>query len=353
MRYLYGYHNRAKVVRTKISAEIAIIQDGDEDVVINTTKSVRTVQKEISVVEKQEDTAEKKGEDFSATQSPELLRHLPFLRHIAQAPNQAPSLPPHYLIRHAKNRLPIPLQHPLLFSRIRLITPRLRRLQSLHQVHRNLRYKAHTKRRPQIPFFSKTKEFWEYLNTDDIPLARIEEHRHKATINAVLHGKSQRLIKELKAQPTNPVIVVTKKGDAKGRGNSLLGRIRAKAAAAEAPLSPEELIQRAAEGRYTEIQGILKGCRAKGESRGLKEIVEMVRESMKNPIGVKEAEMAVRLVREREEWCTVKEPWGKGEKRGGGVERRSGDENQEQTEKQTKKETKKQTEKYTEKQTEK
>ncbi|CCX30385.1 hypothetical protein FPQ18DRAFT_312003 [Pyronema domesticum] len=169
-------------------------------------------------------------------------------------------------------------------------------------------------------FAEKVKEFWEYLNTDEVPLARIEEHQHKATINAVLHGKSQQLIKELKAQPTKSAIVVTKKGDAKGRGNSLLERIRAKAAAAEAPPSQEELVKRAAEGRYTEVQGILKGCRAKGESRGLKEIVEMVRESVKNPIGVKEAEMAVRLVGEREEWCNVKEVGGVGAVVFGGYE---------------------------------
>jgi hypothetical protein len=163
-------------------------------------------------------------------------------------------------------------------------------------------------------FAKKVREFWEYTGSADPPQAKIEEYVHRATINTVLHGKSQRLIKELKAVPTKSVTITTaKKGETlAGRGSSLLERIRAKAAAAEKPPTPEELVQRAAEGRVPEVTEILRGYRGRGESLGLRAAVGAVRESVKNPIGVVEAEMAVRLVGERESWCCVREFGGVG-----------------------------------------
>jgi hypothetical protein len=162
-------------------------------------------------------------------------------------------------------------------------------------------------------FQRKAHEFWSHLHSEDVPLAQIAEHTHKATINKVLRGKSQLLLKELKATPTKSstfTFTAKKPGTPAARTNSLLDRIRAKAAAAEKPLSPEELVRRAAEGRLPEVTEILRSYRAKGESVGVRAAVENVRESVKNPIGVAEAEMAVRLVGEREEWCSVREVGG-------------------------------------------
>jgi hypothetical protein len=162
-------------------------------------------------------------------------------------------------------------------------------------------------------FQRKAHEFWSHLHSEDVPLAQIAEHTHKATINKVLRGKSQLLLKELKATPTKSTaftFTAKKPGTPAARTNSLLDRIRAKAAAAEKPLSPEELVRRAAEGRVREVTEILRSYRAKGESVGVRAAVENVRESVKNPIGVTEAEMAVRLVGEREEWCSVREVGG-------------------------------------------
>ncbi|KAF8252591.1 hypothetical protein K440DRAFT_657805 [Wilcoxina mikolae CBS 423.85] len=163
-------------------------------------------------------------------------------------------------------------------------------------------------------FSTKIHEFWEYTGLTEAPLAKIEEYVHRATINTVLHGKSQRLIKELKAVPKKAIPITTaKKGETiAARGSSLLERIRAKAASAEKPPTPEELVQRAAEGRVPEVTEILRGYRARGESLGLRAAVEAIRESVKNPIGVVEAEMAVRLVGERESWCSVREFGGVG-----------------------------------------
>ncbi|KAF8537248.1 hypothetical protein BDD12DRAFT_847770 [Trichophaea hybrida] len=163
-------------------------------------------------------------------------------------------------------------------------------------------------------FSTKVHEFWEYTGITEAPLAKIEDYVHRATINTVLHGKSQRLIKELKAVPKKAISITTaKKGETiAARGNSLLERIRAKAASAEKPPTPEELVQRAAEGRVPEVTEILRGYRARGESLGLRAAVEAIRESVKNPIGVVEAEMAVRLVGKRESWCSVREFGGVG-----------------------------------------
>jgi len=147
-----------------------------------------------------------------------------------------------------------------------------------------------------------------------VPQAPIQEHLHRATINTVLHGKSQRLIKELKAVPKkNTITFPTKKAAAaSARSSGLLERIRAKAAAAEKPPSPEELLQRAAEDRVGEVREVLRVCRAKGESIGLRAAVEKVRESVKNPIGADEAELAVKLVAEMEPWCDVRTNGGVG-----------------------------------------
>ncbi|KAA8913528.1 hypothetical protein FN846DRAFT_103070 [Sphaerosporella brunnea] len=163
-------------------------------------------------------------------------------------------------------------------------------------------------------FTRKAHEFWTHLRSDDVPLAQITEHIHKTTINAVLHGKSQRLIKELKATPTKSTLNFTAKkpGTPSARGNSLLDRIRAKAAAAEKSPSSEELVRRAAEGRVREVTEILRSYRAKGDSVGLRAAVDNVRESVKNPIGSAEAEMAVRLVGQREGWCSIREVGGVG-----------------------------------------
>ncbi|KAI5857984.1 hypothetical protein BZA05DRAFT_385469 [Tricharina praecox] len=157
-------------------------------------------------------------------------------------------------------------------------------------------------------FRQQVREFHAHLGADAaVPLAQIHEHLHRTTINTVLHGKSQQLIKELKAVPKKSTITFTaKKAAASTRSSGLIERIRAKAAAAEKPPTPEELLRRAAGDRVGEVREILRGCRAKGGSLGLRAAVEKVRESVKNPIGADEAELAVKLVAEMEPWCDVR-----------------------------------------------
>jgi len=163
-------------------------------------------------------------------------------------------------------------------------------------------------------FSHQVREFHTHMDADaTVPLAQIQEHLHRTTINTVLHGKSQRLIKELKAVPKkNTVTFTAKKAAASTRSSGLLERIRAKAAAADKPPTPEELLRRAAGDRMGEVREILRGCRAKGGSLGLRAAVEKVRESVKNPIGADEAELAVKLVAEMETWCDVRTSGGVG-----------------------------------------
>lgn len=173
----------------------------------------------------------------------------------------------------------------------------------------NLTHAETLKRR----FHQQLTDFWTYHQTSTVPLAPITEHTHRATINKVLHGKSQRILQDLRAtKPAAPSVPKTPAGTLTTRTTSLLDRIRAKEASLSAAPTREELVRTAAEGRVPEVAEILRGYRARGESVSLRTVVEGVRGSVKNPIGVGEAEMAVRIVGEREEWCAVRETGGVG-----------------------------------------
>ena len=175
-------------------------------------------------------------------------------------------------------------------------------------------------------FGRHVRQFWHGTGTTDVPLAAIADHEHRATIKSVLHAKSQRLMRELRAVPAKAAAAAggakggagTKGGGgatAKARGTSLLERVRAKAAMAAAiagdgPPSAAALVQRAAEGRVPEVTEILRGLRARGVSVGLHAAVDAVRASVRSPMGAAEAEAALRLVGQREPWCVVREVGG-------------------------------------------
>lgn len=181
-------------------------------------------------------------------------------------------------------------------------------------------------------FGRHARQFWHCRGTTDVPLAAIADHEHRATIKSVLHAKSQRLIRELRAVPVKAAAAAaiaaggtkggagTKGGGgdgatAKARGTSLLERIRTKAAAAavaaeDGPPSAAALVQRAAEGRVPEVTEILRGLRARGVSVGLHAAVDAVRASVRSPMSATEAEAALRLVGQREPWCAVREVGG-------------------------------------------
>lgn len=153
-----------------------------------------------------------------------------------------------------------------------------------------------------------------------IPLAKLHVHPKAATIAKVLHTKGQQRLDDLLRRHKQPTISfpssknsISTAPPAK-RGSSLLDRIRAKAAlaveaAANAP-SKEELERTAAEQRVPDIEPILKGLAARGSNMTMKACVEGIRESVRNPVSGEQAEMAVRLIAEREGeggWVTVRE----------------------------------------------
>lgn len=153
-----------------------------------------------------------------------------------------------------------------------------------------------------------------------IPLAKLHVHPKSATIAKVLHTKGQQRLDDLLRRHKQPSISfpssknpISAAPPAK-RGSSLLDRIRAKAAlaveaAANAP-SKEELERTAAEQRVPDIEPILKGLAARGNNMTMKACVEGIRESVRNPVSGEQAEMAVRLIAEREGeggWVKVRE----------------------------------------------
>jgi hypothetical protein len=169
-------------------------------------------------------------------------------------------------------------------------------------------------------FSNRLRAFWCYALSRrepdlEVPLAGVEESEHKSAIKRVLHGKSAALKRQLRgpaasAKPSTALAMAVKKGAISERSEGLLQRIRAKAASAEKPLSQAEVLVRAAEGRVKEVTEVLRGYRARGESMGLTAVVDGVRGSVKSPIAVNEAEMAVRFVCEREGWAEVRSAGG-------------------------------------------
>lgn len=153
-----------------------------------------------------------------------------------------------------------------------------------------------------------------------IPLAKLHVHPKAATIAKVLHTKGQQRLDDLLRRHKQPTISFpstknpTSTAAPAKRGSSLLDRIRAKAAlaaeaASKAP-SKEELERTAAEQRIPDIEPILKGLAARGSNMTMKACVEGIRESARNPVSGEQAEMAVRLIAEREGeggWVQVRE----------------------------------------------
>ncbi|KAL7273308.1 hypothetical protein RUND412_003851 [Rhizina undulata] len=138
-----------------------------------------------------------------------------------------------------------------------------------------------------------------------IPQAPIHAHAHKSSI-AILHAKSQRLIKDLKPTPVSKPLFTASKpstGNPTNRKISLVDRIRAKEAALAATTAPtkEELEFAAAKQRLQEIVPVLKNMAAKsgrGGNMTMKMVVEGVRDSFRNPIATSEVEKAVRILAE-------------------------------------------------------
>lgn len=153
-----------------------------------------------------------------------------------------------------------------------------------------------------------------------IPLAKLHPHPKAATIAKVLHTKGQQRLDDLLRRQKQPTISfpsaknpISTAPPAK-RGSSLLDRIRAKAAlaveAASTAPSKEELERTAAKQRIPDIEPILKGLAARGSNMTMKACVEGIRESVKNPVSGEQAEIAVRLIAEREGeggWVMVRE----------------------------------------------
>lgn len=153
-----------------------------------------------------------------------------------------------------------------------------------------------------------------------IPLAKLHAHPKAATIAKVLHTKGQQRLDDLLRRHKQPTISFpsaknpTSTAPPAKRGSSLLDRIRAKAAlaveAASTAPSKEELERTAAKQRVPDIEPILKGLAARGSNITMKACVEGIRESVKNPVSSEQAEMAVRLIAEREGeggWVMVRE----------------------------------------------
>lgn len=66
----------------------------------------------------------------------------------------------------------------------------------------------------------------------------------------------------------------------------------------------------AAEQRVADIEPIVKGLAGRGSNMTMKAVVEGIRESVRNPVSSEQAEMAVRIIAEREGekgWIRVQE----------------------------------------------
>ncbi|RPB09025.1 hypothetical protein P167DRAFT_538814 [Morchella conica CCBAS932] len=141
-----------------------------------------------------------------------------------------------------------------------------------------------------------------------IPLAKIHAHHRAKTISKVLHSKGQQRLDDLLKRSKPALLSSPVKAKTVGapvvRGDSLLSRIRAKAEAAalEAAKAPskEEQERDAARQRIPDIEPILKGLAGRGSNMTMKSVVEGIRESVRNPVSSEQAEMAVRLIAERE-----------------------------------------------------
>ncbi|KAI5837957.1 hypothetical protein DFP73DRAFT_566336 [Morchella snyderi] len=141
-----------------------------------------------------------------------------------------------------------------------------------------------------------------------IPLAKIHAHHRAKIISKVLHSKGQQRLEDLLKRSKPALLSSPVKAKTAGapvvRGDSLLSRIRAKAEAAalEAAKAPskEEQARDAARQRIPDIEPILKGLAGRGSNMTMKSVVEGIRESVRNPVSSEQAEMAVRLIAERE-----------------------------------------------------
>ncbi|RPB03672.1 hypothetical protein L873DRAFT_1786685 [Choiromyces venosus 120613-1] len=143
------------------------------------------------------------------------------------------------------------------------------------------------------------------IQDSTVPLAEISAHPQASTIQSVLHSKTQALIQELRkpASPSKSTTAPTATVPLSSRTSTLYDRIRAKAEAAasarkKAP-SKESLARTAAEQRIPEIEPILKGLAARGTNMTMKNVVEGIKESMRNPISMEDAEMVVRVMAEK------------------------------------------------------
>lgn len=102
---------------------------------------------------------------------------------------------------------------------------------------------------------------------------------------------------------------------AKVRASNLLERIKAKEAVKKAEPTAEEKTRELARGRVPEVLEVLRGLRGSG-SRGLAEVVEIIRGSVRMPVERGVAEVAVRLAAEDEGrkdgggWVEVREVGG-------------------------------------------
>ncbi|TGZ84355.1 hypothetical protein EX30DRAFT_362253 [Ascodesmis nigricans] len=154
-----------------------------------------------------------------------------------------------------------------------------------------------------------------YTTLTSIPTAKIEAAEDLA---APLRQRGKAIAATLKGTPKKTSS--TPGGEQKtllqsgmkvsSRASSLLERIKQKQALAATAPTAEEQATMLAEARVPEVMEILRAMRRKGESRGLKEVVEDVKGSLKRPISGSEAEEAVRILARREEWVNVKEVGG-------------------------------------------
>lgn len=152
-----------------------------------------------------------------------------------------------------------------------------------------------------------------------VPLAKLHIHAKAATIAKVLHTKGQQRLDDLLRRHKPATVSFPSKAKPNSappekRGDSLLARIRAKAeaaaAAASAAPTKEEKERIAAQQRIPDIEPILKGLASRGSNMTMKSAVEGIRESVRNPVSSEQAEMAIRLIAERDGgngWVKVRE----------------------------------------------
>lgn len=154
-------------------------------------------------------------------------------------------------------------------------------------------------------------------SSSNVPLAEIHAHPKASTIHTVLHSKTQALISQLRkpassATTSKPTTKPLPSAPPSSRASTLQDRIRAKATAAalaklSAP-SQDQLNRIAARQRIPEIEPILRGLACRGCNITMKNAVEGIKESTRNPISMEEAERVVRLIAEDQDgWVKVVE----------------------------------------------